>query len=211
MRSGAYRVLAPGMWAIAISLGGFQDVPPKASSQVKSLEEFVLNGEADENSAPFSLNGRPAASTSVLPVDYQQSISKFPNARACLPQSEAGKKMPSVAKIDSQKIDNPKDLDVCLFRVLTGLQDETLSLKWLYSNGFVASFDSKRYADTVRRLKGVNVPRPYKLSVDKHTYSGMMAGSKFRIDLRWFYSVTGLVEFGSSGKLISVQLVPNSL
>lgn len=68
-------------------------------------------------------------------TEHQSAITRFPDARSCLVDSEGKKQIPSLTRFDWDKIRVTQDAEVCLFRILSSIRSFKGSQKWLESQG----------------------------------------------------------------------------
>jgi hypothetical protein len=98
---------------------------------------------SDERSFPFLDTGHPPSywkHNSPYPYPYYDkyhlAITRFPDVRTCLKDSEKEKQMPNLTHFDWDKIKGIEDAKVCMFRVYSSIGSIEGSKQWLESQGF---------------------------------------------------------------------------
>jgi hypothetical protein len=87
---------------------------------------------------PFLHDNRPLSDITKHPhyEGYRDAVTRFPDVRACLVDSERGKQIPDLTRFDWNKIKSRDDAEVCLFRVFSSIGNVERSRQWFESQGF---------------------------------------------------------------------------
>jgi hypothetical protein len=91
-----------------------------------------------ETAFPFLRTNRPLSDFPKHP-DYEKhhaAVTRFPDVRACLMDSEREKQTPDLTRFDWSKIKAKYDARVCLFRIFSSIGSIDGSRLWLESQGF---------------------------------------------------------------------------
>lgn len=67
---------------------------------------------------------------------YQQAIASWPDVRSCLIAAERKKEQPNILLFDWQQVHSTEEAEVCLFRVMSSLDDIDKAMKWFQAQGF---------------------------------------------------------------------------
>lgn len=109
----------------------------KPSRCEQGVEIKAAKRLSSESEQPFKWQGKPISSRSPsLAKYYMPSVTRFPDVRACLEDTEKDSVDPNLARFDWNKIHTNEDADVCMFRVFDSLGDVPASVGWLQSQGF---------------------------------------------------------------------------
>jgi hypothetical protein len=68
--------------------------------------------------------------------EYRAAVTRFPEVRACLLDSEKEKQTPNLTRFDWNKMNSTFDAEVCLFRVFSSIGSIEESRQWFESQGF---------------------------------------------------------------------------
>lgn len=87
---------------------------------------------ATQKDQPYFRSGRPMG----LQSSYGNSILKFPDVRSCLMASERHAETPDLRRMEWSEMESTRDVDVCVFRILSSLPSMEDGRSWFRSQGF---------------------------------------------------------------------------
>lgn len=86
---------------------------------------------SDERTHPFLYGARP------LKQEWLTAVSKWPSVRSCLVKSERSKPKPDLRLMNWDAFRVSADAEVCLWRILSSLQDPELAVEWVKFHGMI--------------------------------------------------------------------------
>lgn len=121
---------------------------------------------------------------------YKNALRSFPDVRSCLTEEERGKSQPDLRQMDWGAIGNIREIEVCVFRIASSIEDIETIILWLRHHGFEVREMQRRMSDTY-------VPRYETESI--FNLESFLAIEKFRkiIPRVWLARIIGL-EWGTS-------------
>ncbi len=91
---------------------------------------------AKQETEPFLFQGKVVDVNHPWYNDYSKALRRFPDVRSCLTTDERENPQPDLRQIDWGAIHNILEINVCVFRVASSIEDvETIKL-WLLYHGF---------------------------------------------------------------------------
>lgn len=107
---------------------------------------------SDEKHFPFLQFGSPPRKELSSYDNYAKSISRYPDIRSCLENSEKKETSPDLGKFDWKAMENEFDVEVCMFRLLSSIANVERSKKWLELQGF--NIDDERELSEAESIDG---------------------------------------------------------
>ncbi len=162
---------------------------------------------ATQETEPFMFHGKVVDENHPWANDYRNAIRRFPDVRSCLTTDEREKPQPDLRQIDRGAIGNIREIDVCVFRIASSIEDiETIQL-WLRHHGFTM--------DEVRRRRRESYVPKYETEPIFRLWS-YLSMEKFReiIPRFWFTRIIGLelgrryalyIDFSQNGQVSGVH------
>jgi hypothetical protein len=91
---------------------------------------------AKQEAEPFLFQGKVVDVDHPWYSDYKKALRRFPDVRSCLTTDEREKPQPDLRLIDWGTIGSIREIDVCVFRIASSIEDiETIQF-WLRHHGF---------------------------------------------------------------------------
>jgi hypothetical protein len=140
---------------------------------------------AKQESEPFLFQGKEVNVNYPWYSGYKKVLRRFPDVRSCLTTDEREKPQPDLRLIDWGAIGNTREIDVCVFRIASSIEDIKTIQFWLRHHGF--SMD-----ELSRRRRESYVPK-YETEPLFRLWS-YLSMEKFRevIPRSWFTRIIGL-------------------
>lgn len=167
---------------------------------------------AKQETEPFLFLGKVVDEDHPRSGDYKRALRRFPDVRSCLVEKEREKPKPDLRQIDWDKIRNIKDIDVCVFRIASSIEDiENIKL-WLLHHDFRVGKGSRINSEDY-------VP---KSETDRmFGFSAILSVERFReiLPQSWFARIFGIelmrsywltISFSQSGQVVDVSSGGNS-
>ena len=200
---------------LAASLAALVGAGAVAANAQEPMTEQCLEPEicpipyvrlSKQETEPFLFFGRVVDEKHPKANDYRKAIRRFPDVRSCLTTDEREKPRPDLRQIDWAAIDDIREIEVCIFRIASSIEDiETIKL-WLQYHGFTVGRMWQHFGkDYVPSYKTAPISQlPSRLSIEE-----------FRkiVPRTWFTRLFGLelgrsyalyMEFSQNGQLVSV-------
>ncbi len=167
---------------------------------------------AKQETEPFLFLGKVVDINHPRYSDYKRALRSFPDVRSCLTEEERGKSQPDLRQMDWGAVSNIRDIDVCVFRIASSIEDvETIRI-WLRYHDFRVGKGSRIHSEDY-------VP---KSETDRmFGFQSHLSVEKFReiLPRSWFARLIGLelmrnywltVSFSQSGQVVGVSSGGNS-
>jgi hypothetical protein len=167
---------------------------------------------AKQETEPFLFLGKVVDKDHPRYGDYKRALRRFPDVRSCLTKEEREKPQPDLRQIDWDAVRNIKDIDVCVFRIASSIEDVEAIRAWLRYHGF-------RVGDLTWAVHPRYVPKH-----ETDAMSGVqshLSVEKFReiLPRSWLARLVGFemmrnywltITFSQSGNLVGVSSGGNS-
>ncbi|MCK4860767.1 MAG: hypothetical protein KAS85_02485 [Rhodobacteraceae bacterium] len=166
-----------------------------------------------QETEPFLFLGKVVDEQHARYNDYRKSILRFPNVLTCLKEEERGKSEPDLRQIDWDMIHNTREMEVCVFRIASSIEDVEYIKIWLQYHGY-------RVDDILQLSTERNPPRydtgPW------FSFQGHLTIEKFReiIPRFWLARLIGFegarnhtltVSFSKEGQVVGAYAFGNSI
>ncbi len=104
---------------------------------------------AKQETEPFLFLGKVVDENHPRYGDYKRALRRLPDVRSCLTTDERDKPQPDLRQIDWEAIGNVREMEVCVFRIASSIEDiETIKI-WFqhhdFSVGTENRFRTQRY------------------------------------------------------------------
>jgi hypothetical protein len=209
----ASALLASAMLATAVGALSVAGAAPAAAQEPEA--EQCLNPQvcpipymrlSKQETEPFLFYDDVVDANHPWAYDYGAAIRRFPDVRSCLIEKERNKPQPDLRQIDWVAIDNIREIEVCVFRIASSIDDVESVKLWLQYHEF-AKISARPMYHNSYVPKSENDPLfalEYHLSIDR-----------FRkiVQRTWLTGIIGLelgrnysihAYFSQSGKVAGV-------
>jgi hypothetical protein len=181
-------------FAIATIFFAFFGFSVAAEQSIAALLKPVEN-LTSQDTRPFLYNGNPMTPESGRWKQYRNPLGRFPTTLSCLEQSEQGKSVVDLMRIDWTAPEYVQGLDVCIFRILASLDSLEEIEAWLAYHEFRIIPHTRVVSDQPQSTN----PRPYYRTHKIEGYWTPDAYHQRRPKTRtnWFKRLTGVYEVRS--------------
>ena len=129
-------------------------VPAVARADPRSidLEAFLIPREnlSTQDSDPFKLAGRVMDRSQPRWNEFKETLATFPDTSSCLLLEERGKEVQNLLAFDWKAMRYLTEIDICVWRIATTLNDIDLMRDWLAAQGFSGSYNTLSCDNAVR-------------------------------------------------------------
>jgi hypothetical protein len=137
-----------------------------------------------QETEPFLFGGKVMDESQPRYKEYKKALRRFPDVRSCLIEGERDRPRPDLRQIDWGGIENIQEIDICVFRIASSIEDIDIIKYWLKIQEFIAANLSRSHS------------KNYKTSYDNepvYYLSATLALEKFRdiIPRLWFEKLIG--------------------
>ena len=145
---------------------------------------------AKQETEPFLFIGKVVDVNHPRYGDYPNALRRFPDVRSCLTTDEREKPQPDLRQMDWGAIHDIKEIEVCVFRIASSIEDIGTIILWLLHHGFIVHKFPRELSDNY-------VPRDEIEST--FNLQSFLSIERFRkiIPRVWFARIIGL-EWGTS-------------
>lgn len=142
--TGAVLALVLGLGSLAAP-GGEPSTEQCSDTEVCPIPYVRL---AKQETEPFLFLGKVVNENHPRHEDYDRALRRFPDVRSCLTEDERNKPQPDLREIDWDEMRNVRDVDVCVFRIASSIQDVDRIKNWLRHQGFTVGEMSRRFSES---------------------------------------------------------------
>jgi hypothetical protein len=181
-------------------------------SQNERSEGFVVHNLAGEHEFPFEPENRGRKGRDVTGTPQAAAVARFPNLQSCLMPRHStlavGKRLLPTS-VAWASFNTPIEVDVCVFRILTALDDIDEGRKWLAEQGFkveaIETVPPRRVG--IRTTEGQI--QTYSVSMPAQEFAHLTYWSRISLGYWLARSVSGEIALTTYGKPISVNFTVN--
>jgi hypothetical protein len=101
-------------------------------------------------SDPFKLVGRVMDESQPRWDEFEDTLASFPTTSSCLLPEEREKEVQNLLAFDWKAMRYLTEIDICVWRIATTLNDINLMRDWLALQGFAGSYDTQSCDNAVR-------------------------------------------------------------
>ncbi|HUS54477.1 MAG TPA: hypothetical protein VMY41_10795 [Thermohalobaculum sp.] len=218
MRSRSHRLI-PAIFATALAvLLGAGTVA--ANAQEPMIEQCLDPATcpipyvrlSKQDTEPFLFLGKVIDEKHPRYQDYKSAIRRFRDVRSCLTTEEREKSQPDLRQIEWGAIDNVKEMEVCVFRVISSFDDIETIKTWLRHHDFNVADENrvrnKRYVpdyetDLIFGLTSTLSEKKYREMIPRSWIARLIGFESVRIPALTIYfsqswQVVGVAVGGSS-------------
>lgn len=105
---------------------------------------------ATQESDPFMLAGRLMDESQPRWRAFEGTLAAFPDTSSCLLSEERGKDVQNLLAFDWKAMRTLTEIDICVWRIATTLDDIGLMRHWLAAQGFSGSYNTQSCDNAVR-------------------------------------------------------------
>jgi hypothetical protein len=122
------------------------------AQQAADISAFLIPRDqlATQDSDPFMLAGRVMDETRPRWAEFEDTLAAFPDTSSCLLPEERGKDVQNFLAFDWKAMRYLTEIDVCVWRIATTLDDIDLMRDWLALQGFSGSYNTQSCDNAVR-------------------------------------------------------------
>jgi hypothetical protein len=198
-------------FAIATIFFAFFGFSVAAEQSIAALLKPVEN-LTSQDTRPFLFSGFDMTPESPRWHQFRKPIARFDDARPCLMKEERSKPVVDLTKIDWKNLKSLPEQQVCIFRIMTTLDDPEAAAVWLKENGFLVT--------KLRRTRPPPEPWEKKPNKPRHELTGQWSQEQYRD--AWpslFAKITGLdqirfylvqVQFSEDFRVVGVAVSANT-
>lgn len=137
---------------LAALFGGVGAAQDEADDHAVDPSVFLIPREelSTQVSDPFMLAGRVMDETQPLWDEFDETLSAFPDTSSCLLPEERGKEAQNLLAFDWKAMRYLTEIDICVWRIATTLDDMELMRDWLAAQGFSGSYNTQYCDNAVR-------------------------------------------------------------
>jgi hypothetical protein len=140
--------------SLAVLLGAS---PVAANAQAPTTEQCLAPATcpisyvrlAKQETEPFLFLGKVVDVNHPRYGDYERALRRFPDVRSCLTTDEREKPQPDLREIDWDAIGDVKEMEVCVFRIVSSIGDIGTIKIWFQHHDFSVAeenrFRTQRY------------------------------------------------------------------
>lgn len=96
---------------------------------------IIYDHLSSQSADPFKISGVVVDVGHLRFKEFRRALAKFPNVRACLMKKERDSKTPDLRNFAWSKMTRDAYIEVCLFRIMSSLNDPDLAAQWYRSQG----------------------------------------------------------------------------
>lgn len=124
----------------------------RADPRSTDLKAFLIprNDLSTQDSDPFMFLGRVMDESRPRWGEFEAALAAFPNTSSCLLPEERGKDVQNLLAFDWKSMRYLTEIDICVWRVATTLNDIDLMRDWLATQGFSGSYNTQYCDNAVR-------------------------------------------------------------
>ncbi|WP_129422406.1 hypothetical protein [Rhizobium leguminosarum] len=179
--------------AIAFFLTSFACMGSETSQRIEPRRPSA------ESEFPFAIYGRPASTLVEGGGRYNPSIRKYPDASACLVETERTNAHPDLTRVNWDSMDLTTDVDVCVFRILTSIGHIGEGRRWFETQGFQLS---RIIRDMPFRRDEIS----YEASIDKYQFNKMIGNQLNFLQLKFLVGISIGVQLDKNANVRNVIL-----
>jgi len=112
---------------------------------VPEAMEFLIPRDqlATQDRNPFMLAGRRMDESQPRWNEFEGALAAFPDTSSCLLPEERGKDVQNLLAFDWKAMRTFTEIDICVWRIATTLDDLGLMRDWLAAQGFSGSYNTQ--------------------------------------------------------------------
>lgn len=124
----------------------------RADPKSIDLEAFLIPRDelSTQVSEPFKLAGRVIDESQPRWDEFKEALATFPDTPSCLLPEERSKEVQNLLAFDWKAMRYLTEIDICIWRIATTLNDIDLMRDWLAAQGFSGSYNTLSCDNAVR-------------------------------------------------------------